>query len=332
MSIVSCELQKTGQGGSVNLEEGYCTPKLRYLIRTDDTANGMYEVLHTCINAGLLPAPYSYYRTATEHDYNATLRSYDPQQQAEDPRLWDVTLNYSSQYRPQRDAENAAQQASNFAPTDGSQPQAGGGQGQGNQDQNNPIGREPDISWSFAAYQRPTMEIFDPDYFDDHGLYIPVVTSAGEPFDPPVEVDDCRPVYRVSRNERFFNPAVAFDYMNAVNLDVFKGAKPGQAKIQSITGEQQRERNIVYARVTYEIHFRTDTEFGWQLRVLDMGTQKKVGGEFRPIIRKSIPVANPVLLDGAGGVLEDADIAAGNVHYRTFNVYKKRKFSKLRLP
>ncbi|WP_254509892.1 hypothetical protein [Anatilimnocola floriformis] len=185
----------------------------------------------------------------------------------------------------------------------------------------NPLERPPEVSWSAAPYSRVAWK-------DNDGKAI--VNSAGHYFDPPLEVDDSRPVLSVTRNEAAFNPSLAIDYQDAVNSDGFLGFSPGQAKVAKIDASSATENDIFYWKVSYEFHFRRE---GWELSVLDQGRYEKIGGKPVPIPEfdvagNEIPgsqVTDPVPLNGAGARLNNP--GPDTVQFLSFKVYKERPFS-----
>lgn len=179
-----------------------------------------------------------------------------------------------------------------------------------------PLRRPPDISYSFAKYGVVVEE-------DTEGK--PVVNSAKQVFDPPVEIDDSRPTVVIERNERTFSFAMAVDYQDAVNSDTWWGLEAGIAKMMQITGQPSVENGISFYRVRYEIELRRE---GWKKRILDRGFYERIDGKLK-VIKDDDQTSSPEpdLLDGKGRVLKkDADPV-----FLEFDVYKKRPFNRLRL-
>jgi len=150
-----------------------------------------------------------------------------------------------------------------------------------------------------------------------------IVTSAGEPYDPPPEIEDSRPVLTVSRNEANFNVQLAVEYQDAINTDFFLGVFPGQAKISSITARRRQTNNLRYWRVTYRIVFRRDF---WTLQLLDRGTFHLVGGIITHFQEDGMKRLG--LLDGNGVKLG----AGADAVFNVFRVYRERPFAALNLP
>lgn len=182
----------------------------------------------------------------------------------------------------------------------------------------NPLERPPEISWGFAQFQRIAWRDVD-------GKAI--VNSAGEYFDPPIEIDDSRPVLSIVRNEASFNPSLAIEYQDAVNSDSFMGFSAGQAKVSNITARSVREGDYQYWQVAYEFHFRRD---GWAVRPLDQG-RYSTGRVRIPEIDEDgneIPdshVIDPVPLDGNGQPIDNP--GPDNCVFLEFHAYKRRAFS-----
>lgn len=151
----------------------------------------------------------------------------------------------------------------------------------------NPLNLPAEVSWDFTNYDFALQR---------DGAGIPLKNSSGERFDPPVTIEDSRPVLRVSRNEASYNQANAILYQNAVNTDVFGPAQAYQAKITHISGQRMVDIGIVYWKVEYEVEFRWQT---FALFLLDQGYRDANGHLFRDPIDWS-PLANPTLLNGNG--------------------------------
>jgi hypothetical protein len=200
-------------------------------------------------------------------DLTAIARKIEAGQDDADPLTWLVTVSYSNH-------------------TD--QPELGNP---------NPLLRPAEIKWSFAQFQR----IADIDQFNN-----PVVNSAGEPFDPPLEKDDSRPVLVITRPEAGIDPGLFYQYRDAINSDPFFGAPAGTAKVQSIEATRRFENNFYFWDVTYTIHFRPD---GWDLNVLDQG-YNALDANGQPTVRildkYGQALAKPALLNGLGQKLSSA--------------------------
>jgi hypothetical protein len=279
--IISVREVSSGRTGTVN-EKGERSYTRTFQVITDSALDGPLYVRQ----APGIPVRGSIYATDTEIDPGARVKSITPSQ-SDNPKVWEVRVEYSSTTEDE---------------------------------QENPLERAPEISWSAAPYTRVAWK-------DNNGKAI--VNSAGQYFDPPLEVDDSRPVLTITRNEASFNPSLAIDYQDAVNSDAFLGFSPGQAKVAMIQASSATENDVFFWRVTYEFAFRRE---GWALSVLDQGRYEKVSGKPVPIKEydtagNAIPgshVTDPVPLSG-GSRLDNP--GPDSVQFLSFTVYKERAFS-----
>ncbi len=168
-----------------------------------------------------------------------------------------------------------------------------------------------------------------------------IVNSAGDPFDPPIMIDDSRPYVTVSKNLATV-PTWVMTYQDAVNSASFivdgvtVGA--GLAKMQNISVSPKQSRNgTSFRTVTFTIHLQKQ---GWLSKVLDAGFRQIVDSgsgsgsgspgleNIRNLGDDELPAA-PVPLDGAGRALENPTPA--NAVYRYDTVYETKDFSALPL-
>lgn len=156
-----------------------------------------------------------------------------------------------------------------------------------------PLNLPPEVSWTFSKYDWPLQR-------DGDG--VPMVNSSSERFDPPLTVQQSRPVLTVRRNEASFSPALAALYIDSLNSDTFAGLPPLCAKINNIAEQRAIDMGLTYYQVTYEVEFKYDT---WAMFVLDQGFRDFSGKLFRDPIDGS-PLANATLLNGAGAALAKA--------------------------
>ena len=182
-----------------------------------------------------------------------------------------------------------------------------------------PLLRPTDISFGFAQFQRPV-------WLDINGSAI--TNSANAYFDPPVEIDDSRPVLTMVRNEAWFSTSLAIDYQDAVNSDVFFGFPVRTVKVAGISGQSAVENGIQFVKVTYEFHIRR--ELWIPLKILDAGMQDKNRNTTIPGTSGQIAV-EPWPLNGSGTFLT-APTTTSLLQFRSFTVYKERAFTALALP
>jgi hypothetical protein len=192
-----------------------------------------------------------------------------------------------------------------------------------NQAEENPLNRPAQIEIETASYRRAI-------WSDINGNA--VLNSAGDYFDPPVEIDVGYWTFRVKKNVADI-PTYLLDYENAVNNAAFtiRGLSIGQyeAKLSNIrVGDLKIEGDYQYFEFSYTMERRREK---WiPLKVLDQGLRFKSEANRKHIMDNSTPprpVTSPRLLDGNGAVLSDP--TPTNAKYREFTVYYARNFSVL---
>ena len=182
---------------------------------------------------------------------------------------------------------------------------------------NNPLSMPAEFSGGFARYSVPLVK--------DIMTGAAVVNSAGEPFNPPVEIDDSRPVFTIRRNEAAYNLQRAIDYQDSVNTDLFLGIAPGLVKISNISFVRKTHNAAFYYEITYEFECRRE---GWGISILDIGLNEKYPPPATVLVPMTDTNGVPQLLDGTGRKLA---IGAAP-QYRTFIGYKRLPFGPLNLP
>lgn len=151
----------------------------------------------------------------------------------------------------------------------------------------NPLNQPPEISWDFATYERPLVR-------DTFGT--PIVSSSGTYIDPPIMVEDVRPILRIIRNEPSFHPGNILPYEMMLNQKPFLGAPPLYSRINYIKGDRKFINGIFFHQVMYEIEFRKESFVRWQL---DNDFRDIDGRIFYDIVSGS-PLQNPTPLNGRG--------------------------------
>lgn len=186
----------------------------------------------------------------------------------------------------------------------------------------NPIDRRAKIRWNSAQYTK----VFDKDTSGNA-----VVNSAGDPFDPPVEIESSRWQVTIQKNVSAV-PTYVLTYQDAINSDSFtlQGITVAVrcARVTHIEiSDLQKENDIEFYTFTYSMEFNKDT---WRKKVPDMGYRKLVGGvptdillpdENGNLARTSVPRQ----LDGSGGVI--ANPTASTVIYKEFQGFAELPFS-----
>lgn len=190
-----------------------------------------------------------------------------------------------------------------------------------------------EIDWDTEQFQKPAVK-------DRDGNAI--LNSAGDPFDPPAEMDDSRRVVTIKKNMEEV-PSWILDFQDVVNSSSFSvdgiTVAAGLAKVQRVSvGAVQRRNDISYRPVTIVLHLRRD---GWALEILNRGFRWTNGAarikvsytDSGTLVSPGDPVENeptePVLLDADGLVLSDPTPETAT--YGLFNVYEERSFADLPL-
>ena len=171
---------------------------------------------------------------------------------------------------------------------------AGGGKEQ------NPLAMPIEVSWSLRDHEA-VLEV------DQNGKA--VLNTAGDPFDPPVTIDDPRLVMTVVRNEPIFTLFYVLRYRNAINSDPFAGFDPFYSKVLNVQSRSQFHQEVGwYYQTTYEFEFISpkvnETGQGFRKLVLNQGMrQMSASGKPVHILLKGVPVNAPMLLDNNGKLL-----------------------------
>lgn len=167
-----------------------------------------------------------------------------------------------------------------------------------------PLARVFRPRWSFEN----TSRLSDRDY--EGTAY---ASTAGEYFDPPMEIPEIVPVVRFIRNEATFDPNLTLAYANKVNSRVWFGGEEKQVLCSAIFPSPQEENGLQYEQVTYEFKFccnHLEDPDGdpvyWDLLVVNRGMWELVGGK-RRLIKDDTKqfVSKPVNLNADGTKMDD---------------------------
>lgn len=250
-----------------------------------------------------LPIPY-----VTEHPTLPSLVCHNLSitQDTSGPLLWNATATFSS--RPVSESQANQTEASD------------------------PLARRATFTWSSTQYQQAIAR-------DINGRA--VVNSAGDPYDPPVEIQRSRAVCTIQKNVVQI-PGWILDYENAVNSDTFviDGLTIPQyaCRLSGIgLSEIKREKIAIGIEFTYRV-FSCKLEFNrdlWHpLKVLDLGYRQRdvtdgSGARRIPIYEdgtsSSRPVTTPRLLNGSGYVLSNPSTTTAR--FNDFSVYPLKPFN-----
>jgi len=230
---------------------------------------------------------------AAEADPFAYVQSLDVEPDGEDGIGWIITVGYGW-YDPNN---------------------AGGGPAQ------NPLLMPIDVSWDFRDHET----VLDVDQSGNA-----VLNTAGDPYDPPIVIDDPRLVLTVVRNEATFNVGWALTYRNAVNSDPFAGFPPLCCKVLNISSKNQWHQDQGwYSQTNYQFEFISpqvdyDSQYGFRKRIISQGYRaiSVVTGKPYHVTFKGVPVNSPVLLDKNGYLLTSSQ----QPYFQTFQAYPELPF------
>jgi hypothetical protein len=221
------------------------------------------------------------------------------------PLKWIVTADYSSEPLIQADKDEVKEE--------------------------NPLMRPARIKWSTNKYLKGINK-------DINGKAI--VNSAGDFFDPTVEIDCSHWTATIQKNLPWV-PSWLIDYDNTINSKSFNiqglTIQPYKARIDEIEiSEPQEQNGYEFVVFTYKLEFRGE---GFKLVVQDQGMRQKVAAgivdgkaTYNWVKCKNddgSDVTAPVPLDGSGGQLENPTV--DTIKYLSFDGYNAQDFNVLPL-
>ena len=273
MAVVSCTERITERTGSENAK-GEAQYVRVFEVLTDDNADGPLTA-RAYVKANKVAAKATY-STSSESDTGVYASDYSETCVAEDGLTWHVQVSYS----PIPD---------------------------------NPTTQDPEVSWSFAQYQRPIDVTPDGDA---------IVNSAGDPPSDQQVADDSRPLLTIVNNQSSYSAGWSWLYKDSVNADTFMGLDKNTVKIQDISAKRLKDDYWgYYWQVTFSMSVNPDS---FSLVLLDQGFREKdANGVLQQIKVKNVPVTEPHLLDGKGKALGKNKPEV----FRSFDIYPKLPFS-----
>lgn len=98
--------------------------------------------------------------------------------------------------------------------------------------------------------------------------FVPIRNSAKLPFDPALQVEVSRPVYRITKAVPFIPAEFVGSLENALNDRVWRGFAKWVAKIRGVRSANKFENGVSYVELSLEIALKKET---WVPRILDAG-------------------------------------------------------------
>ncbi len=254
------------------------------------------------LNAIGIPTIYQTYNTESHTDLFAVCSERTATPQSDNPKIWEIECRYTT---IEINIDLTGQADALFDP--------------------------PDIEFGFESKSRAIYGYPDPQQAYIGGgrptAASGIVNSAGEPFDPPVEVEVSYPVLTITRNEPIFLPSLAVRFQDAVNADFFWGVNPRCAKIKGISATKQYQNNLYYWKVTYKIVFNRET---WDLQILDIGTYYIDASDSN---KKKDFLTDPGKTPRIGNLTAVGDDGGDTIHFIYFDeVWRQEQFAVLNLP
>jgi hypothetical protein len=294
---------------------------------------------HVVLNApGVQGISASYYISPAESNPLALLREKTPSRdQAEKTRLrWFVTERYSTKSDSDSDQKDESGNSTD-----------------------NPEEWRDELEVSYYKKNRPVEKAIIQTaipIFRDVGSVGPVVNSAMNVYDPPLEWGQDIMVVRITRRRSDY-PGVSWARMTSVNDDFFVINKPLQGFVLPVNKYEAMMPPVAgslvyipdrtgtpqpYWKLTFEVHI--DAIFGWREDVLDRGIHARAahstddngrGGTYSnsdiiagvPAVRRmkdntGTPITDPVLLDGKGQPLHPSQQPV----YLTYSIIPEMSF------
>lgn len=216
----------------------------------------------------------------------------------------------------------------------------------------NPLSRPWKLSWTSQLFTKVAERGIKRETINAGGTTIvpapggsiegPIINSAGDQFDPPVEIEQSNWQLTAKKNIATV-PTWLMDYRDSLNNSQITIAGinfgKGELRINSMSiGEYAFENTIGFYPFEIQIAQRSET---WMRELLDQGTHEvktvNIGGaatvsRLRIVDKKGQHVTEPVRLDGGGVKLPDLAAVEDSVFIR-YQVYlKERDYGSLGLP
>lgn len=174
----------------------------------------------------------------------------------------------------------------------------------------NPVDQPIDFSFQWQIFEQPVDVAWNP----ATSAFVPVVNSAGDPFDPGVTREQLKGVMRVAWNSLVFNPSTSFANGNLINEDVWNGFPQYTIKFTPPAMPQR-----LYSQFLGQNYYRLEGEFafnpndnGWNAMPIDRGFRALNGSSvpYKIFDVNGQPISQPALLNGSGGVLPFASLSS----------------------
>lgn len=245
MAVLYVEELFEGRGGKDTVDKKYEHARV-FEVRTDDPADDEM----TAGAASGLP------RNGDEHPTNsaATMQNISCFNLPDDPTLWIVTCEYKTDLDKDHAKEVAGpNEAGESVENEGAVAERA----------ENPLDR-PAV---YSVESEQTTEIAEYDWIGTE-----IVNSAGDPYDPPPQIEVSYPVISVEKNFPVGAPILDLGiqalYYDCVNDDVWHGIDIGLLRIVKIGTSYNFENGVAFGRVKFQMKLKWK---GWLLKIADAG-------------------------------------------------------------
>ncbi len=187
-----------------------------------------------------------------------------------------------------------------------------------------PVDQPIDVSFQWQVFEQYVDVAIDP----SNGNLVPVLNSAGLPFDPPVTREQLKGIMRVAWNALTFDPATFFANGNYINSDVWNGFPVGTVKFSPPNMPQR-----LYSQFLGQNYYRLEAEFcfnpndgGWNAKPIDRSffALDSSSNLIKLLDINGQPLSQPALLNGSGAVIAPT---AGTFYQFNYQVYNSTSFA-----
>jgi hypothetical protein len=185
----------------------------------------------------------------------------------------------------------------------------------------NPLARPDEVSFDGSSEKTPF-------FLTEEEEPVPVVTSAGEPFEElqdrdtgifKLVIEGNRASFHAGLYASYLYPATATNTGEVVIRGIIIGA--GQGRLLAMSGSPQEENGVSFWRIRWEVAVAET----WELEIEDRGFHENVDGKLKEIVKGTPPVKpdHGWPLDGNGSAMENAEDVPETL---TFVRYPKKDF------
>lgn len=235
------------------------------------------------------------------------------------PRHWTVTCRYGDRFGgaaiPMSEGRGEEGASPNVTPGgDGLPPGFGGGpSGEGAA---NPVAVQiADPLLRPATVRYFAVKRMEAVYEDPDGQ--PLINSAGDPFDPPIQVEKVRLGIQITRFQARFDPSIIAEYVGAISSEKWAGFARQTAKCNDIAADRRFEGGVWATEVTYSFEIehtgwnpRRFLNEGARYRLTALGTERLAFADdvLRPMAKGLLAANGTKLSAGASPTFEDIDL------------------------